>query len=264
MAFAQLPLEQRAAIVRAIKKAMWRKNDMKRTKLAQLIKRSEDCVHNALNERNPIATDQTITLIEEALGQTFLPSEGESAQTNTDASDALGGYSAKSVKGYIGEYVCIRPAFDRPQDLNVYLMDIVWKDIEGCLAFQEKERSDGRDPKSGRVYINKQGFMSLLMIDRGDVRQIILSELEDGVLAGLILTLSRIRGNAHIPVTAPLVVFKANGRRFELGRIEERNAIYKTYQELLLKAVEHGGDQILAPPLNALQRRPYASANNRA
>ncbi len=149
--------------------------------------------------------------------------------------EAMGGYSVKAAEPYIGEYVCVRPDFENPKNLYAYLMDISWSESEGHLIFQEKQRQDVKFTHTGDVYLAEGSpIVNLVTIAKGKVRQIILSTIDDdGVMKGLLQTLYNTFAMNYIPVSAPFVLRKTNGRPFALGKLDETNSDYAAHRQLL-------------------------------
>lgn len=151
------------------------------------------------------------------------------------APDAMGGYSLKTAERYIGEYVCVRPDFTNPKNLYAYLMDISWSQNDGHLVFQEKNRKDPGFSHTGEVYLAESSpIVNLVTIAKGKVRQILLSTIDgDGVMKGLLQTLHNPFGTAFMPVSAPIILRKTNGRQFAMGQLDETQSDYKAHRQLL-------------------------------
>jgi len=195
----------------------------------------------------PNFSDKTIYRIEDALGKTFLGTEEKADKDRSSAHEDLGAYSAKAARVYIGEYICFRPAFNNPKNLYAYLIDIEWNDDEACLVFQEKKRHDEGRVQRGKVYLPpRSSFVHLVTIDEGTVRHIIVSPIDrDGAMKGLIQTLFNPAGTMYLPVSAPFILKKTNGKPFTVGVIDERKSEYKAHRDLLEQVFKDGyGKQI--------------------
>jgi hypothetical protein len=209
--------------------------------LADKAKIGIDRVDDFLNRKKPYVSLSTFLKIAKALGKE--PLQPPAPPKEQEAPDELGGYTIKSAKQYIGEYLCIRPLFGNPKHLNAYLMDLVWNEKEHCLAFEERRRFDKRHAQRGKVYIpTGQPYISLLTADAGEVRHIILARNREGIMRGLVQTLFNRGGELYTPVCAPIVLRKTNGEVIEdadLGQIDSKKAKYKTYRELLNEVLEN-------------------------
>jgi hypothetical protein len=229
-------IEQRFLIRDAIEREMWAKG-WNRKKLVGETELHQDTINNALNKNNPDFSDKTLFLFEKVLGKSFRQVQENSTEDSV-APDALGAYSRKKVARFFGEYVCVRPYFADPKKLNAYVIELAWSDAERCMTFQEKERPDPTFTQRGHVYMpDGLPYMSLMTIGNGEVRHIILCKPlnpnEGYVLRGLIQTLHKNSGVMYMPVSAPIVLFKPEGKRPQLGAIEEENPDYKIYRTLL-------------------------------
>jgi hypothetical protein len=154
---------------------------------------------------------------------------------NKGAPEAMGGYSFRTAEPYIGEYVCVRPDFKNPKNLYAYLMDISWNEDDGHLIFQEKKRKDAKFTHTGDVYLAESfPIVNLVTIAKGNVRQIILSTIDDdGVMKGLLQTRYNLFGMAFMPVSAPFFLKKTNGHEFAMGELDETMSDYKAHRQLL-------------------------------
>jgi transcriptional regulator with XRE-family HTH domain len=200
-----------------------------------------DRVDDFLNRKKPYVSLSTFLKIAKALGKD--PLQPAAAPKEQEAPEELGGYTAKTAKPYIGEYLCVRPLFGNPKYLNAYLIDLLWNEKEHYLYFQERKRFDKRHEQKGKVYIpNGQPYISLLTADGGEVRHIILSRNKEGVMRGLIQTLFNRGGELYTPVCGPIVLRKMNGEVIgdaDLGQIDPKKPKYKTYRELLTEVLEN-------------------------
>ena len=199
-------------------------------------------------------TDRTLNKVEGVLKTSFQRSSRARQET---ASKSVGGYVFEAVEYLQGDYLCVRPMFANPSNLNAYLISIVWSDEQNCLVFEEKSRFDAKYRQVGTVYIPfGTSFMNLVSSAQGNVRTILLSlpDAED-TLRGIISTLSNPKGSIYIPVTAPIFLRKLRAAEEpELGKISPESGCYEEYRSLLMTVLtEEFG--IFAVPQPAVQRR---------
>lgn len=237
-----LSLEQKAVVARTIEQTLWDKNLTKKH-LVGLTKLGSDTIYEALNKKRPVFTDKTIFKIERVLGKKFLAtttlSGGDRKQT---APEHMGGYTLTIAKPYIGEYVCVRPAFQNPKNLYVYLMDIEWSDEDGHLVFQEKSRQDIKYTNRGSIYLPRSSpIVNLVTIAEGKVRHIVASHIDgDGVMLGLLQTLFNPFAAAFVPVSAPFMMKKTQGQTVSVGEIDDKKSEYKAYRQGLEQVSKDG------------------------
>ena len=117
-------------------------------------------------------TERTLNKVEGILKTSFQrPSPGRRT-----ASKTVGGYVFEAVEYLQGDYLCVRPMFANPSNLNAYLISIAWSDEQKCLVFEEKSRFDGKYRQVGTVHIPfGTAFMNLVSSSAGNVRTILLS-----------------------------------------------------------------------------------------
>ena len=145
-------------------------------------------------------SERTLLMIEFILGKSF------GLKQNTDKADkAIGGYTLELVDATQGDYVCIRPLFSNPTNLNAYLINLSWDKLRMQLRFVEPSRADAKYTQQGIVYIPfRLPFMHLVSTDQGNIRSITLSQPDDdGLSRGIISTLSNPKGAVFIPVRFP-------------------------------------------------------------
>ena len=173
-----------------------------------------------------------------------LPSRSEAAQQ-------LGGYKRADVKQLEGLYVCFRPAFTSADIINAYLINVFWNDASSCLMFEEQGRVDAGHSQKGSVYIPEgQPFMSLVTVERGAIRMIILAQPEDAQPGrGLIMTLCNPGAEHFTPASAPIVLKRFGDEKPELGFIRPDAAAYAGYLRELDAVMPKFGVFAAAPKL---------------
>jgi hypothetical protein len=206
-------------------------------------------------------TDRTLNKVEGVLKTSF---QKQSRPRPEAASKTVGGYVFDAVEYLQGDYLCVRPMFANPANLNAYLISIVWSDEQNCLVFDEKSRFDAKYRQIGTVYIPfGTSFMNLVSSAQGNVRTILLSlpDSED-TLRGIISTLSNPKGSIYIPVTAPIFLRKLQpAEQPELGKISTENRCYDEYRSLLMTVLtEEFG--IFAVPQAAAPRKTGAAVKS--
>jgi hypothetical protein len=152
-------------------------------------------------------------------------------QSPSGAAQHLGSYKHADVKQLEGLYVCFRPAFTSAEVINAYLINVHWDEASSCLMFEEQGRIDAGHSQKGSVYIPEgQPFMSLVTVERGAIRMIIVVQPKDAEPGrGLIMTLCN-PGAAHFtPASAPIVLKRFSDETPELGFIRPDAAAYADY-----------------------------------
>jgi len=147
--------------------------------------------------------------------------------------------------------------FANPANFNAYLVTISWSDARKCLVFEEKSRFDGKYRQQGTVHIPfGTAYMNLVSANAGNVRTILLSLPDsDGMMRGIISTLSNPKGSVYIPVAAPMVLRKLRrDEEPELGIIAENHRSHDEYRSWLATVLsEEFG--IFAMPQPSAQRK---------
>ena len=194
-------------------------------------------------------TERTLNKIEGVLKTSF---QRPSAIKET-AAKSVGGYVFDAVEYLQGDYLCIRPMFANPANINAYLIAIAWSDAQKCLVFEEKSRFDGKYRQNGTVYIPfGTAFMNLVSSSAGNVRTILLSLPDsDDMMRGIISTLSNPKGSIFIPVAAPIVLRKLRtAEEPECGVISADHRRYGEYQSWLASVLteEFGIFAVPQPP----------------
>ena len=169
------------------------------------------------------------------------------------AAKSVGGYVFDAVEYLQGDYLCVRPMFANPANINAYLISIAWSDAQKCLVFEEKSRFDGKYRQVGTVYIPfGTAFMNLVSSSAGNVRTVLLSLPDtENIMRGIISTLSNPKGSIYIPVAAPIVLRKLRaGEEPELGVIAPDSRRYGEYQSWLATVLteEFGIFAVPQPP----------------
>lgn len=194
-------------------------------------------------------TERTLNKVEGILKTRFQ----KPAVREDTAAKSVGGYVFDAVEYLQGDYLCIRPMFANPANINAYLITIAWSDVQKCLVFEEKSRFDGKYRQIGTVYIPfGTAFMNLVSSSAGNVRTVLLSLPDsDDMMRGIINTLSNPKGSIYIPVAAPIVLRKLRpAEEPELGVISADHRRYGEYQSWLASVLteEFGIFAVPQPP----------------
>jgi hypothetical protein len=160
------------------------------------------------------------------------------------ASQDLGGYSKGAVEELQGRYVCFRPSFSNPQAIIAYLIIIRWDEKHSCLMFQEESRTDVAHTQTGSIYLpDGKPFISFVTIDRGSVRVIMVARPTEGLLRGIVMTLSTPRGTHFTPIAAPVVLRRLGEVATpELGLVQQDAPDYDLYYMQLSSVVPDFGN----------------------
>jgi hypothetical protein len=199
-------------------------------------------------------TERTLNKVEGILKTSF---RAPSAVRKDTADRSVGGYVFDAIEYLQGDYLCVRPVFANPANFNAYLITIRWSDERNCLVFEEKSRFDDKYRQIGTVHIPfGTAYLNLVSASAGNVRTILLSLPDsDGMMRGIISTLSNPKGSVYIPVAAPIVLrLLRKGEEPELGLIRENQRSHDEYRSALatVLAEEFG---IFALPQAAAPRR---------
>src|SRR4030088_92108 len=185
-------------------------------------------------------TDRTLHKAEGVRKTSF---QKQSRARQETASKSVGGYVFEAVEYLQGDYLCVRPVFANPANINAYVIAIAWSDAQNCLVFEEKSRFDGKYRQNGTVYIPfGTAFMNLVSSSAGNVRTILLSLPDsDDMMRGIISTLSNPKGSIYIPVAAPIILRKLRpAEEPELGVISPDHRRYGEYQSWLISGPGEG------------------------
>ena len=203
-------------------------------------------------------TERTLNKVEGILKTSF---RAPSAIREETADRSVGGYVFDAVEYLQGDYLCVRPMFANPANFNAYLVTISWSDERKCLVFEEKSRFDGKYRQHGTVHIPfGTAYINLVSSSAGNVRTILLSLPDsDGMMRGIISTLSNPKGSVYIPVAAPMVLRKLRkAEEPELGIIAENHRSHDEYRSWLATVLtEEFG--IFAVPQASARRKSGAA-----
>jgi transcriptional regulator with XRE-family HTH domain len=145
----------------------------------------------------------------------------------------LGAYSHSAVSWLEGDYLTLRPSFEKEGAVFAYRTRIEWDASGSCLAFAESERLDAAYAQKGRVSLPHQsGLVYLVTGVSGQYRLAMLDRPGiDGALNGLLLTLQSRRGGQLVPVAAPLALAPLrNGQGAVFGLIEAGHPSHEAYR----------------------------------
>jgi hypothetical protein len=161
---------------------------------------------------------------------------------NAIAPRDLGGYNRSSVEELEGRYVCFRPMFSNPEVINAYLVVIRWDERRSCLIFEEQNRPDSRHTQNGLVYLpDGKPFLSLVTMEKGSVRLIMVARPDGGLARGMIMTLSNPEGTHFIPTAAPIVLRRVGEIMPQLGFVHRNTPDYDLYVAQLRSVPPHFG-----------------------
>jgi hypothetical protein len=162
--------------------------------------------------------------------------------TNTTAPRDLGGYSRSGIEELEGRYVCFRPMFSNPEVINAYLVVIRWDERRSCLIFEEQNRPDSAHTQNGLVYLpDGKPFLSLVTMEKGSVRLIMVARPDGGLARGMIMTLSNPGGTHFIPTAAPIVLRRLGEIVPQLGFVHRNSPDYDLYLTQLRSVAPHFG-----------------------
>jgi hypothetical protein len=204
-------------------------------------------------------TERTLNKVEGILKTSFRAPSAPLREETADRS--VGGYVFDAVAYLQGDYLCVRPMFANPANFNAYLITISWSDERKCLVFEEKSRFDGKYRQQGTVHIPfGTAYMNLVSANAGNVRTILLSLPDsDGMMRGIISTLSNPKGSVYIPVAAPMVLRKLRkAEEPELGIIAENHRRHDEYRSWLATVLTEEFGIFAMPPASA-QRKSTAA-----
>jgi hypothetical protein len=185
---------------------------------------------------------------------------------NAGAARDLGGYFHPNVEGLEGRYVCFRPTFTNAEVISAYIVDIRWDEKRSCLVFEEQSRPDSLHTQQGLVYVpDGKPFMSLVTIDKGSVRLLMVARPDSDLARGLIMTLANPHGTHLIPATAPVVLrrLRSGDASPQLGFIHPNARDYDQYLFQLRSVAPHFGvvTSLAAGELEECDRQQSASAS---
>jgi hypothetical protein len=161
---------------------------------------------------------------------------------NAIAPRDLGGYNRSSVEELEGRYVCFRPMFSNPEVINAYLVVIRWDEARSCLIFEEQNRPDSGHTQKGLVYLpDGKPFLSLVTMEKGSVRLIMVARPDGGLARGIIMTLSNPGGTHYIPTAAPIALRRVGEIMPQLGFMHRNTPDYDLYVAQLRSVPPHFG-----------------------
>jgi transcriptional regulator with XRE-family HTH domain len=214
-----------------------------RQQLADMAKISLSTLEKALTGKRAF-TLSTVIRIEEALGVSLRPGKAaviSPANGGGELAPAyLGSYSHEGTKWIEGEYLVVRPSFNKPEDMFTYMLKICWNGDESYLEFSESKREDANFQQAGRVSMpNLSGHIYLVTNDNGQYRIMVLGRPTiDGTLLGLLTTLQVGHGSQLVPVSAPLALVKYNSLDNPvLGSVPPGADQYEHYRSLIDSAI---------------------------
>ena len=184
-----------------------------REALAHQARISLSTLEKALAGRRPFTLATTVRL-EEALGVALRPGRPAQAAPAPFAPEQLGHYTRPAVGWLEGDYLTIRPSFDRPGAVYAYRTAIRWDDEASALAFSENSRLDAAFTQSGAVSLsNQSGHIYLVTVQSGQYRLIVLGRPTiTREMYGLITTLQAGVGSQLVPASAPIALVPLKGR----------------------------------------------------
>jgi transcriptional regulator with XRE-family HTH domain len=154
----------------------------------------------------------------------------------------MGAYSRDAVDHYIGSYLTVRPAFTQPDRIVAYRTEITWDPDWPSLLFEERNRPDAPYAHRGRLYVPASSmFIHLVSLTKGAMRNVVVSQLDQGgQMRGLITTLNK-HGAQFTPVSAPIVYAKRAAIETDtFGELTPADAAYAGYRRLLDDALSQG------------------------
>ena len=198
-----LPEEQSRAIAARVREELARRR-LSREQLAHDARISLSTLEKALSGRRPFTLATTVRL-EEALHTPLRPSRAAAPSESEVAPDALGAYSHASVAWLEGEYLTLRPSFERKGSVYAYRTVIAWDRAAASLVFREADRLDPPFAQTGVVSLPSQsGHVYLVTNHHGQYRLVVLGRPTiNGDLHGLVTTLRTV-GSQMFPVSAPV------------------------------------------------------------
>lgn len=205
-------------------------------------------------------SERTLTKIEAILNISLTSKHAEEDQ----APSQVGGYAFAAVEHLQGDYLCVRPLFSNPANLNAYIIRIAWDRAAPSLRFEELSRRDLKYAQKGTVYVPfGTPFLNLVSTHLGNLRTVLLSLPDsDGICRGIISTLSNPKGTMYTPVAAPIFLRRlAKGEQPEIGFIKPESEAYGAYVNVLASVVaDEFGLFVPVPPAPADRRRPLTAA----
>jgi hypothetical protein len=132
--------------------------------------------------------------------------------------------------------------FSNPEVINAYLVVIRWDERRSCLIFEEQNRPDSAHTQNGLVYLpDGKPFLSLVTMEKGSVRLIMVARPDGGLARGMIMTLSNPGGTHFIPTAAPIVLRRLGEIVPQLGFVHRNSPDYDLYLTQLRSVAPHFG-----------------------
>lgn len=228
-----------AAIAERLREELARRR-ISRQALADMAKISLSTLEKALSGRRPFSL-ATIVRIEDVLDtslreQEVAPPAGDALLAPED----MGSYSRPAVRWIEGDYLTLRPAFNRNGAIYAYRTEIFWDEEAGHLGFAESERADSEFTQAGFVSMpNLSAHTYLVTTNEGQYRLIMLGRsTRERQMYGLLSTLQVGAGSQLLPVACPIALVP-------LGQLEEAcfgllspgDPGFETFREILDRAL---------------------------
>lgn len=228
-----------------VREALARKR-MSRQELADRARISLSTLEKALAGSRAF-TLPTLVRLEQALDIVLRPAAATSNRQVGGHID-LGDYTKSTAEWLAGDYLTIRPSFERPDALYSYMTCIRWDETLSCLAFEESARLDAQFTQEGLVSLPHQsGHIYLVTNDHGQFRLVVLSRPSRlGEMHGLLTTLQSGRGGHLTPVATPIVLIRAP-ERMELGQLDASSALYEDYRRRLARSLDEEFCRVVVP-----------------
>lgn len=228
-----------AAIADRLREELARRR-ISRQALADMAKISLSTLEKALSGSRPFSL-ATIVRIEDVLGAQLRRQEQAAPRTDGLLAPAdMGSYSRPAVRWIEGEYLTLRPAFNRANAIYAYRTEIFWDEGAGHLGFAESERADSAFTQSGFVSMpNLSGHTYLVTTNEGQYRMIMLGRsTRERQMYGLLSTLQVGSGSQLLPVACPIALVPL-GQVAEprFGLLADGDASFGAYREVLDRAI---------------------------
>ncbi len=241
----QIDVAQNGIVAGRIREELARRN-LSRQALANMAKVSISTLEKALGGARPF-TLSTLVKLEQALDVALRPPMRPTDQIP----NALGGYARAAVEWLEGDYLTLRPSFEKVDCLFAYRTTIFWDERGSYLAFCEADRQDQAFTQVGQVSLPHQsGHAYLVTNDHGQIRLITLGRPTiSGEMFGLLSTLQSGAGGHLFPVATPVVfVPLKEGTPRRYGRIMPEDTPYSDYRALINRAIAEGFVRLIQIP----------------
>jgi hypothetical protein len=234
--FSDTEMKQIVPLMRRAMKA----RGLNAVKLVKLAGYSEKTIRDVVNYSSGMPR-KTVTEICAALGINLAAELKNAGPEHVDTSERLsiecGGYSKHSHGHYVGRYTTLRVAYANSSALKCYRTNITWDNELSRLRFEESERGDD-DGQNGHIYICPgSAHLSLLTVNKGWVRAILVSQLvyNSKIMRGLILSQYQVAAASYAPICAPIVYLRQSDTDVAppYGEILSGSGHYEKYMRLL-------------------------------